>query len=181
MVITYHNTKEELLEVNKFIIKNRLLNLGLGYHLYKFRYIGFLYFICIYIMSYSKIHNHLRVISIFLVVSFAIYFFIDTHVGSLLNKSMDKFIHDKPEVLQRRSVFINESVIEITCADKVNHFNISSICKTSVNKHTIYVFFEGYWNYLVVPYSCFGSEEDLNDFIKKLGVASAKCGFYTLR
>lgn len=172
MTINYRNTKEDNIEINKFLFKNKLYKFNKIMYIYHLRYF-ILLLSCIFLLdtffiskNFTNIFKDLR---FYLFFSLAGYLIIDSSLGTALSNSLDKVIKQKSYILKNKSVTIKNNHIELHNSVNKQVFNIQDICKIVENEYNLYIFFTGYKDFLTIPYSAFKNEDEKNVFIAKLG------------
>ena len=172
MIINYSNTKEDNIEINKFLVKNKLYKFSKIFYIYYLRYFVLLV-ICIMFL-YNFIISKTFTITFkgawfFLFISLAGYLMVDSGLGTALSNSLDKIIKQKPYIVQNKSVTIKDNHIEISNSSTKEKINLKNICEVVENEYNLYIFFAGYKDFLIVPYSAFKNTNEKNVFIEKLG------------
>ncbi len=169
MIITYKNTKEDIIEINKFTLKNRLIK-DINFYVIYYAYIcGTL--ISLYYL-FNSIYIYITTNNIFyesLFFSLLIYLFINCSFGISLNISLDKLIKQKPQVLQNKTMLLNNNHLIIS--NKLNEkieFSLNDILKIYTNEYNIYIFFKNYKTFEIIPNSAFKNEDEKSKFIEKL-------------
>ncbi|RBP58750.1 hypothetical protein DES36_12133 [Alkalibaculum bacchi] len=174
MVINYRNTKEDSIEVNKYLVKNKLYRFSKIFYIYYLRYFVFL-IICILLLYNYVISENFAITSkevwFYLFCSLVGYLITDNSLGTALSNSLDKIIKQKPYILDNKFVTIKENQIEVfnNTTEEKGIFDLKNICKIVENEYNLYIFFTGYKDFLVIPYSAFENEVEKNIFIVKLG------------
>ncbi len=190
MIISYKNTKEDYIEINKFFIKNKLYKLISNdkknilrlnfthYCLSYFKYLIPLYFFIIIIYDYIvndtfnlSFNLSFNLFLIILSISLFSYLFLDNCLAIKLNNSLNKIIKKSPYILQNKTIEIKDNLFNITYEssdDKNIIIDIKNISKICENEYNFYIFFSDYKNYLIIPYSAFENTDNKKQFIKKI-------------
>lgn len=183
MIIYYSNTKEDYIEINKFIMKNKIYKFVFDKkELYKChmthyfgyaRYLAFLYCVIGLLYTYiiykdfSYVYNYILP-SLF--TGLAGYLLIDSILAINLNKSLNKLIKQKPYILGKKSITIEDDYLIFSNNSNENiKVNLNDICKIVKNEYNIYIFFNGYKYFQVIPYSAFKDIDERKQFLEILG------------
>ena len=184
MTIHYSNTKEDYIEINKFIIKhklykfmfsnkNTLYRFNVTHYSYYIRYLAFLYcligLLYTYIISKDLIYVSTYILPC-LFTSLAGYLFIDNILAIRLSNSLNKMIKQKPHILEGKTITVRDDYLVLSNSlNEDTKFNLKDICEIVENEYNLYIFLNRYKDFQVIPYSAFESKNDKNQFLKKLG------------
>lgn len=174
MTINFINTKEDNIELNKYLIKNRRGNFDkisflFSYLKYLLTMAVFIFSIITYPHGYGKNISFGGLLSS-IVVSILIYLGIDLSLGVRLSKKVNISAKRFPYIYNNKTVTIEDDYIEVTIeSGPSTKYSLDQICKITENKYNVLVCFTGYEKFILIPYSAFRDDEEKNEFLKKLG------------